>query len=458
MADKEHLAILKRGVEVWNAWREENPDVQPDLRKAAPGGIDLKGANLEGANLEGAHLTLANLRWAILKGARLLNAILQKADLQEAILEEASLQKADLRGANLQKAILQGAILEEASLEEANLEEAILQKADLQKAILDRTNLERANLEEASLRGASLCRANLKEAKLNKADLWGAHLEHETHIEEAELTEANLQWAILERAHLNKAKLQRANLEETNLKRSHLEKADLQRAVLKKARLCEADLRGAHLEGADLSEADLTNADFDGVHLWRTKLDKINFDEDAHHSMNDGSDKIVFRWQDEYCSWFRLRTISRFPLFGISWTALTASLLTINTIGFLNHHQWLKWINYPIPVPKNMMWILIDCLALVIATTIFKFSCPSRVQRFDETQWVDELGHARLLYIAESMRSFGRRLTTMVLSIFGILLAITLFIQRLAWAGIYILEDLEWILWIDRFLTLLGLV
>ena len=29
MANKEHLAILRKGVEVWNKWREENPVIDP---------------------------------------------------------------------------------------------------------------------------------------------------------------------------------------------------------------------------------------------------------------------------------------------------------------------------------------------------------------------------------------------------------------------------------------------
>jgi len=31
MANEEHLKILKQGVEAWNKWREENPDIEPDL-------------------------------------------------------------------------------------------------------------------------------------------------------------------------------------------------------------------------------------------------------------------------------------------------------------------------------------------------------------------------------------------------------------------------------------------
>ncbi len=49
MANEEHLAILRQGVRAWDAWREEHPDVKPDLSRA-----DLSGANLSGADLSGA--------------------------------------------------------------------------------------------------------------------------------------------------------------------------------------------------------------------------------------------------------------------------------------------------------------------------------------------------------------------------------------------------------------------
>ena len=51
MANQEHLAILKQGVETWNQWREEHPDVILDLSDA-----DLSEANLNGANLIEANL------------------------------------------------------------------------------------------------------------------------------------------------------------------------------------------------------------------------------------------------------------------------------------------------------------------------------------------------------------------------------------------------------------------
>ncbi len=61
MANDEHVALLKRGVAAWNAWRDENPGIRrPNLV-----GADLNGANLTGADLRGADLDRADLRGAI---------------------------------------------------------------------------------------------------------------------------------------------------------------------------------------------------------------------------------------------------------------------------------------------------------------------------------------------------------------------------------------------------------
>ena len=50
MANDEHVAILKQGVAAWNKWREQNPDIPPDL-----GGANFRGANLRGTDLSGAN-------------------------------------------------------------------------------------------------------------------------------------------------------------------------------------------------------------------------------------------------------------------------------------------------------------------------------------------------------------------------------------------------------------------
>lgn len=136
MANEEHLAKLKEGVKAWNVWRENNPNVRPDLV-----GADLRGANLVEADLHGASLGEANLFRANLNQANL-----RSADLRRANLSVTSLSLADLRDADLSQASLGG----------ADLTWAILHGAECQGADLKLANLFGAGLRGADLTGAWL--------------------------------------------------------------------------------------------------------------------------------------------------------------------------------------------------------------------------------------------------------------------------------------------------------------
>ena len=61
MANEEHVAILRQGVEVWNRWRAEHPSIEADFQGANLRGASLAGAFLQGANLQEANLTRADL-------------------------------------------------------------------------------------------------------------------------------------------------------------------------------------------------------------------------------------------------------------------------------------------------------------------------------------------------------------------------------------------------------------
>jgi hypothetical protein len=101
MANKEHLARLQQGVEVWNQWRAANREIRPDLS-----GADLHAANLSGADLFGADFFRADLCGA---------------DLHEANLHEANLHAADLAGACLERANLRTSVLVDTNFEGADL-------------------------------------------------------------------------------------------------------------------------------------------------------------------------------------------------------------------------------------------------------------------------------------------------------------------------------------------------
>ena len=66
MANLEQLAILKKGVTLWNKWRKENPNTWIDLSEASLPGANLSRANLQGADLRYANLSGANLDRATL--------------------------------------------------------------------------------------------------------------------------------------------------------------------------------------------------------------------------------------------------------------------------------------------------------------------------------------------------------------------------------------------------------
>ncbi|MEN3335200.1 MAG: hypothetical protein V7641_4565 [Blastocatellia bacterium] len=130
MADQEHLDILNQGVEAWNAWREENPEIRRlDLSDANLYRANLSGANLSGANLIGANLRVANFSGADLSYMNLRGADLRYADLSGANLCRTDLSAANLSGTNLSGTNLSGAVLSGADLRAANLNYANLSSA-----------------------------------------------------------------------------------------------------------------------------------------------------------------------------------------------------------------------------------------------------------------------------------------------------------------------------------------
>jgi hypothetical protein len=198
----EHFEILKKGVDIWNNWRQENPSIKPDLSGVKLVGVNLVGVNFSEANLQQAifneaNLSNANLLASSLDRAHLINTDLSNAnligaDLAEADLSEAILLGANLSGAHLSSAILRGTNLYRAHLVCANLVNAELVGAVLAEAVLVRADLIGADLSSANLRGANLSKTRLIEVKMNKetilsdCNVYGISVWGVTGLEEAE--------------------------------------------------------------------------------------------------------------------------------------------------------------------------------------------------------------------------------------------------------------------------------
>jgi len=171
MAYDKHLDILRQGAAAWNRWRAENPEIEPDLREALLGGVNLRGVDLSGVDLTEADLCGANLSEATLIGAELHGACLFRTVLCKANLTKASLGDTDLSEARLHRAILR-----EAYLANANLFMATLTRATLCEAYLNGADLTWANLSGANLSEANLCAARLIGTDLSDAILTGCHV------------------------------------------------------------------------------------------------------------------------------------------------------------------------------------------------------------------------------------------------------------------------------------------
>lgn len=145
MANEEQLAILKQGVDVWNRWREENPNVDVDLTKADFIGIDLREFNLDRADLGGANLSGVNLCGAYISKANLIFSNLSNADLSETDLRFTDFTMANLSGAKLMIANLNRADFNEANLSEVSFGHSDFVGTNLSEAVLSNTFFSECN-------------------------------------------------------------------------------------------------------------------------------------------------------------------------------------------------------------------------------------------------------------------------------------------------------------------------
>lgn len=270
MANQEQLAILKQGVKVWNAWREDNPTIT----------IDLSNANFSKANLSEANFTRARLNKADFSGASLTRAELSEANLSAALLSEV-----DFSEANLRRAYLNGSDLHDVNFHKANLRSAHLALVDLRGAILSK-----ADLSSAFLRGANLVGANLTGATLIATNLSGKSLLSGVDLSGANLSSADLRGCDLSGAFLSEAILIGTDFSGASLGGSSFLKATVSNTIfgnsdlstvigledivhqgpslistdtfaLSKGKIPEVFLLGCGLSDADIEYAKLSNSD-----------------------------------------------------------------------------------------------------------------------------------------------------------------------------------------------------
>lgn len=108
MAKREHVDILRQGVDVWNKWRKEHA-----LENSM---VDLSGADLDHLDLRGANLDVAQITESSLIGTDLRGADLWLADLSLSDLTGANLSASSLIKTIFVRTTLTGAIFRNTSL------------------------------------------------------------------------------------------------------------------------------------------------------------------------------------------------------------------------------------------------------------------------------------------------------------------------------------------------------
>jgi TIR domain/Pentapeptide repeats (8 copies) len=150
MANPEHLAILKQGPRVWNAWRENNSGVSIDLVGAQLEKADLVAAMLWGVDFTAANLAEASLVAAFLKGCKFINA-----NLAGASFWEAHFWGADLMGAKFANAIFGYTALGNLDLSSCEGLESTRHEGPSTVG-LDTIYLSKGNIPEVFLRGCGV--------------------------------------------------------------------------------------------------------------------------------------------------------------------------------------------------------------------------------------------------------------------------------------------------------------
>jgi uncharacterized protein YjbI with pentapeptide repeats len=346
---EECLALLRQGIERWNKWREENPEIKK---------IDLRGVNLWKANLSKANLSGVNFSGANLSEANLSEAKFSEGHHLDANFNVADLSKANLWKTNLSKAYLCGVNLCEANLSKANLREAYLGLSYLNQADLSQADLDNAQFNAARLIGADL----------SGARLWS------TNFEVAWLTKANLRGASLSRANLWSAILEKADLQE----------ADLDDAILRDAVFSEANLNNASLIGTQALRTDFQGANLTGALIedWNinseTRLDEVICDY-VYLKADYSEEKTILKERrpldpnrnfasGEFSKLFQkaLETIELIFLHGINWQAFLESFqklghacdankLSISSIENKGDGFFIIQVNVPVDADKVLI-------------------------------------------------------------------------------------------------------
>ncbi len=321
MANPDHVAKLKEGVEAWNQWRKEDNRLQPDLS-----GLELTEERFLGVNFRNTNfckIKLAHVEFldCDFSSARFCGAEFEQVDFNRT---DSSAEKVDLTHAKFLNIDANNLSFKNSDLTLADFS-GYCRGLGFSNSILRKTNLLSVRLLES---GFGNC--YMQEAKLNpqcelvrfqKVDLSKAIFESSAYLLDTEFYDSNLTEAVFRGIEFDSTSFNNCNfsgVDFTNAKLAgieHLEKPSFRDAIFRDAHFlredgscntdpAKIDFRGADLRGVDfkgqgvknlssaklaetnLSGVDLSGLDLIGADLSGAKLENTNLKDTKLYDAN----------------------------------------------------------------------------------------------------------------------------------------------------------------------------
>lgn len=253
----------------------------------------------------------------------------------------------------------------------------------------------------------------------------------------------------------NDYKLNKSEFIECNFSRTKFT-GDAQHSTFEKCNFSDCHFVSVNFDSSSFLQSNMSGAKFRWCSLKDTKWDGVKISPKTvfeyctfnprnstsfHDVFNDKSDRVVFKFPYYFWNWNRLSKLGRLPALEFSWALFTICLFILSTLIFLNESKFIsQGITYPIPIPKQLMWLTMGSFLTSLGTFCYRFGCPDRIQNFTESEWVEDHGHPRIFY-----REFCVK-KTFWLWISSVLLALGLCILGYLMCN-RIVHVLEYLLW-----------
>jgi uncharacterized protein YjbI with pentapeptide repeats len=259
MANEEHLAILRQGVEVWDSWRKKNPEIIPNFSDINFYKADFSNSDFEDASLYGdfRQVDFANANFY---GVDFKAADFDKANFSEAIFIECDLYWANFGDPDFRKEYL-------------GLDISPLKRRKVALEDFSKVNLIGGNFREVTFSG-SFRRANFRNTNFSQASFRRVDI-RESSFFRARFTEVNFEDANLFQTDFSRTNVYELELSNLRLNGVKLCNTDLSEKDINNTYLIEADLSSANLIGADLSDANLEKANLYKANLSNVNLTKV---------------------------------------------------------------------------------------------------------------------------------------------------------------------------------------